>query len=106
MMMVCGQGVLTPSWRTVVRHPLAGVRRECALACEDQVENCTVLYNVLYHTVLQVAAWLQTEQQRPNIVITDFVADTVVTRIIAKNYDGTNGTLQLEKTKNQNLQDN
>ena len=47
MMMVCGQGVLTPSWRTVVRHPLAGVRRECALACEDQVENCTVLYNVL-----------------------------------------------------------
>ena len=100
--------MLTPSWRTVVRHPLAGVRRECALACEDQVENCTVLYctvyctvlycTVLYCTALQVAAWLETEQQRPNIVITDFVADTVITRIIAKNYDGTNGTLQ-------NLQD-
>ena len=60
---------------------------------------CTVLYcTALYCTVLQVAAWLETEQQRPNIVITDFVADTVVTRIIAKNYDGANGTLQ-------NLQD-
>ena len=64
---------------------------------------CTVLYcislhSVLYCIALQVAAWLETEQQRPNIVITDFVADTVVTRIIAKNYDGTNGTLQ-------NLQD-
>ena len=67
---------------------------------------CTMYCTVPYSTVLQVAAWLETEQQRPNIVITDFVADTVVTRIIAKNYDGTNGTLQLEKTKNQNLQDN
>ena len=63
---------------------------------------CAVQYTVLYRTVLQVAAWLETEQQRPNIVITDFVADTVVTRIIAKNYDGSSHS---ERTENQNLLD-
>ena len=75
---------------------LRGPGGELQLYCT--VLYCTVLHSVLYCTVLQVAAWLETEQQQPNIVITDFVSDSVVTRIIAKNYDGTNGTLQ-------NLQD-
>ena len=62
------QGVLTPSWRTVLRHPLAGVRRSCACACEDKV-----------------VRWLSEEQEQPNIVMTDFVSDAVVNKIIDRN---------------------
>lgn len=62
------QGVLTPSWRTVLRHPLAGVRQSCACACEDKVVN-----------------WLSEEQEQPNIVMTDFVSDAVMNKIIDRN---------------------
>ena len=62
------QGVLTPSWRTVLRHPLSGVRQSCACACEDTVSQ-----------------WLEEDKERPNIVITDFVSDKLVTQIINRN---------------------
>lgn len=62
------QGVLTPSWRTVLCHPLAGVRPSCACACEDKV-----------------LSWLSEEHEQPNIVMTDFVSDSVVNKIIERN---------------------
>ena len=62
------QGVLTPSWRTVLRHPLSGVRRSCACASEDAVTR-----------------WLVGDQDQPNIVMTDFVSDAVVNQVIDRN---------------------
>ena len=62
------QGVLTPSWRTVLRHPRSGVRRSCAEPGEDAV-----------------VRWLRRDQEQPNIVMTDFVSDDVVNQIIDRN---------------------
>ena len=62
------QGVLTPSWVTVVLHPLGGVRKQCSQRC-----------------LPTVTAWLAEYATTPNIVITDFTQQEVVKLIIDKN---------------------
>jgi len=51
------QGILTPDWKTILCHPFSNLKKACGERCNKEVKQ-----------------WLDETQQRPNIVITDFVA--------------------------------
>jgi len=72
------QGVLTPDWKTIVFHPFSTLDTACG-----------------ERSNMMVRQWLEeledTQQMRPNIVITDFVAMgqcscDIINRIIGMNY--------------------
>jgi len=70
------QGILTPDWRTIVSHPFSNLNNSCGESSNKTVEQ-----------------WLKETQQKPNIVITDFIGMTpcscdIISTIIGKNYDG------------------
>lgn len=62
------QGVMTPSWKTVLLHPRSNVRTQCADRCLHQLQH-----------------WISTTDVRPNIVISDFVDNNLIELIIKKN---------------------
>ena len=63
------QALLTPSQWTPLVHPLSSVKVQCAERCHQAV-----------------LAWLQQDNIKPNIVITDYVRPDCVNIIINKNY--------------------
>ena len=77
-MMFISQGILTPDWKTIMFHPFSNLDMACSKKCN-----------------MAVKEWLkeiQTVNQRPNIVISDFVAIRpsswdIINTVIRMNYN-------------------
>ena len=66
------QGILTPSWRTVVCHPTSNVKNQCSEKCKKPISDW----------ISEVSE----DKMPPNIVITDFVSKDIVTKVINLNF--------------------
>ena len=62
-------GILTPTWRTVLFHPFSNTHKQCADKCQRKVKD-----------------WVNSENIKPNIVITDFIDQSCIKDIISKNF--------------------
>jgi len=63
------QGILTPTWRTVLFHPFSNTHKQCADKCQRKVKD-----------------WVNSKNIKPNIVITDFIDQSCIKDIISKNF--------------------